>query len=587
MKLHGGAFQIPGGIVGMKRIAIALVASVVMVALSGQAGNKRYLVIMKGSENYKAAQTVFSHKDRMRPGLNLKADVFNLPSGAQVALLPATLEKSMNRLNAIVVKMDDSQEKYLRTNPGVLAVEEEIFHPAPRPVNGFGLRGVAVPSSKRAKVTGSGGFQTGAKTPWGITAVKAVEAWRDSQAGLSARVAILDTGIDKDHPALAANFEKGQDFVCDTQTPYPFADTIGHGTHVAGTIAAVATADGFSGVAPSAKILSGRVCSTQGCSNIAIAAGIDWALSEKVDVISMSLGGDRATIAERIAIAQANDAGIAIVAAAGNDGTSTVSYPAALSEAIAVGAIDKNLQRATFSQYGPELAVVAPGVEVVSSIPQGSGREPDVQISLGDSVMQHVTSVTFEGAADVPTPVENGVVFAGLGKPEDFATANVAGKFALMVRGEIKFIEKVQNAIAAGALGAIIYNNAPGLIHGALTQDGSKLPVPVFMIEQKPGEQLRDALAAQQECRTRVAVVATDYAALDGTSMATPHVSGVVALMKAVNHALKPADVKRILQETATKLGPNDNNEFGAGLVNARLAVQAALNARVETPALP
>ncbi len=157
---------------------------------------------------------------------------------------------------------------------------------------------------------------------------------------------------------------------------------------------------GFTGVAPQAKILMGRVCSEQGCSNVAIAQGINWGITEKVDVISMSLGGMWSTPAERDAVLKADKAGVTVVAASGNNGSGKVSFPAALPSVIAVGAIDNTLKKADFSQYGPELAVVAPGVAVVSSVPQGTGREASVEISM-DNKAAKVNASTFQGAKEI------------------------------------------------------------------------------------------------------------------------------------------------------------------------------------------
>lgn len=521
------------------------------LSLSAQAEGKRLLVVMKEQGNLKAASATVARAGQ--------------------------IEESLDNINSLVVSVnDDAALARLRANPAVALVEEEVFHPAPKLSRPLAL---PVERSIEKAIPRYGSFQAGPKTPWGILAVKAIEAWGPSNAGANARVLVLDTGIDKDHPSLAANFEKGQDFVGDNLQPYPFADKIGHGTHCAGTIAGVADASGFTGVAPRAKILAGRVCSAQGCSNISIAKGVNWGIAERVDVISMSLGGAWSTPAERDAIAKADAAGITVVAAAGNDGTSRVSYPAALPQVIAVGAVDSKLVRTSFSQYGPELAVVAPGANVVSTVPQGTGREADVQVSLNGAAAQRVVSTTFEGAAEVPVPVDNVLAFAGLGKAADFATANVQGKFALLSRGEITFKEKVDNAMKAGAAGVIVYNNEPGLIHGALTQDGSRIAIPVFMVEQQVGEAMRQAIAANQVVRARVVVLATDYSPLDGTSMATPHVAGVVALVKSTNKTIKPADVKALLKRTAQALGPNANNEYGAGIVNAQAAVSAAAGA--------
>lgn len=524
-----------------------------VLALTAQAEGRRLIVVMKSKDAFKAAN-------------------LSLNTGVKV-------EDSLNNINTVIVKVGGaSQIAQLKANPNVVIVEEEMFHQAPAPMNGYSVLGAPSRHFQAARFGfRNGGFQVTDRTPWGILAVRAIDAWGTSNQGQGARVLVLDTGIDKDHPALAANFEKGQNFVTDNPTPYPYMDTIGHGTHVSGTIAGVADTSGFTGVAPKAKILMGRVCSNAGCPNTSIAKGLSWGLTEKVDVISMSLGGAWSTPAERDAISKAYKAGITIVAASGNDGTNRVSYPAALPEVIAVGAVDNKSAKATFSQYGPELAIVAPGVDVNSSVPQGTGREADVRVAIGSGSLQKVKGNTFVGSAEVNSPVINSLVDAGLGKPEDFANrADIAGKFALIQRGEIKFGEKVQNAINAKAAGVVIYNNVAGLIQGSLTDDGSVLPVPVFMVEQTVGEDLKAALAAGQQARAQVAVIATDYANFDGTSMATPHVSGVVALIKATNKSLTPSQVRDLIKRTATALGPNTNNEFGAGLINADAAVREA-----------
>jgi serine protease len=382
---------------------------------------------------------------------------------------------------------------------------------------------------------------------------------------------VLDTGIDKDHPALRDNFEKGRDFTGEEGAPYPFVDLVGHGTHCAGTIAGVRMGSGFSGVAPKAKILAGRVCGERGCSSIAVAAGMNWAITEKVDLISMSLGGTKPTGIERRAVEAVDKAGITIVAASGNDGVPKVGFPAAFAPVVAVGAIDSTLAKAKFSQWGPELALVAPGVDVVSSVPVGSGREAKVDLN-----QKTVLSTSFSGSPEIAEAVSNDLVVSGLGKPENFSSA-VKGKFALIRRGEIPFADKVKNAIAAGALGAVIYNNEPGLMQGALTQDGSTVAIPVVMIEQSSGLQAEALIAQGMAVRATVQTMSTDYAAFAGTSMATPHVAGVVALMKTANKNLTPAEVKNILKSTATATAAsNTENEYGSGLLNAEKAVQAA-----------
>ncbi|MFN9068572.1 MAG: PA domain-containing protein, partial [Bdellovibrionales bacterium] len=156
-------------------------------------------------------------------------------------------------------------------------------------------------------------------------------------------------------------------------------------------------------------------------------------------------------------------------------GEAKVSYPAALPGVIAVGATDINNQKASFSQFGPELSIVAPGVDVISTVPQGTGLDPEVRLAVGGQNFQLVKSTTFQGSFAPVRPMINELVFAGLGRPEDFQKVDISGKFALVVRGEIKFAEKAVNAIRAGAAGLVVFNNAPGLIRGSLTEDESTL----------------------------------------------------------------------------------------------------------------
>jgi len=547
-----------------------LTVSVLLLAFVGMAQaaqESRYFVAMKQptSGMVSAQKAALSH--------NTQA----LLTHVQSSKFNGQMESHLSEVHALIVKTSSLDEvAALKANPAVEFVDKEVFFKAPRPV--VGLVAPHQFSNRRFR-------DSGQPTPWGIKAVRAIEAWGPSRSGANARVLVLDTGIDKDHPSLAANFEAGRDFVgqSNNNVPYPFFDLGGHGTHVAGTVAASLDNSGFTGVAPEARILMGRVCA-EGCSNVAIAAGINWGVSQKVDVISMSLGGAFSTPSERRAIQSALSSGITVVAASGNSGEGKISYPAALPGVIAVGATDVDNRKASFSQYGPELSVVAPGVDVISSVPQGTGLDPETKIQISEQAYQTVKSTTFSGSAVPTSPAIGELVPAGLGRPQDLTNVNVRGKFALVSRGEIMFAEKATNAIRAGAIGLVVYNNAPGLIRGAITQDGSTLPIPVFMVEQTVGEILMKAVAAGRIAKASLVVVRTNYSSFDGTSMATPHVAGVVALMKSANKALTPKQVKQILMATATPLSPNGNNELGAGLVNAKLAVEAAL--RVQTQSL-
>ncbi len=372
------------------------------------------------------------------------------------ALRLEQIEKALPKLNSLIIDYkNDSELEGLRKNSKVYTVEKEVKHPLPFPISQFYRK--ALPQTLKNQFAFS-------LTPWGITAIKAQETWNLTQGGSGARVLVLDTGVDKDHPSIRGNLEQGKDFVGDNQDGYPYKDSVGHGTHVSGTIAGVLDSTGFSGVAPNAHLLMGRVCSEDGCSNFAIAEGVNWGIEQKVDVINMSLGGSWSTITEQIAIESAIKAGITIVAATGNDGVGSVSYPAALPNCIAVGALDANNKRADFSQYGPELAIMAPGVEVTSSVPLGKGRSPVVQVKIGDSSIESVKSTVLQGSRMMLRPETYEMVYAGLGSEEEFKNVDVAGKIALIERGELKFSEKVKNAIQAQAKGVIIYNNTEGLL---------------------------------------------------------------------------------------------------------------------------
>lgn len=507
--------------------------------------DQRVIVVMKDAQSYLQARTGYALKSN---------GSFHI-------------EHNLDYLNTFVGTVgSDADIENIKQQPGVMLVEKETFHPAPAPIRGYLGKPVTVKDVP------------GPRTPWGIVAVKAPQAWDKSKSGEGARVLVLDTGIDKDHPAIKANFERGQDFT-GRSSGDDFADLVGHGTHVSGTVAAVLDQTGFTGVAPKAKLLMGRVCSTLGCSSSAIVQGINWGISQKVDVVSMSLGGAWSTPAERDAVAKADKAGVVVVAASGNDGSNKVSYPAALPTVIAVGAVAENLVKADFSQYGPELAVVAPGVDVLSCVPRGTGRDAEVSIDNGQS-NDKVKSTSFQGAREVFQGETNVLVPAGLGKPEDFKGIDVKGKYALVSRGEILFSDKAKNAGAAGALGVVIYNNVPGLIQGALTADGTTLPVAAFMIEQAVGQKIITDIQAGKTVKATLKTIATDYTEFPGTSMATPHVSGVVALVRATNKALTPSQIKDLLKRTAQPLGPNEQNQYGAGLVNAEAAVNAAVQSR-------
>ncbi len=531
------------------------------LSLTAHADGKRYLVKFKTPQAFQSVMQSMKSSSFSAPNMMM---VDSAGGAFKLMNTNASVTTALDNLDMLVVESTDAAAiASLRNHPAIALVEEEIIHPAPQPMATWGAHIMNAKKSPKFEM------------PWGIKAVKAPQAW-DVTKGNSARVMVLDTGLDVEHVAIKSRLEKGQNFT--SMDVNDITDDVGHGSHVSGTILADGLHGGLVGVAPEARLLMGKVCSTHGCSSVAIAKGINWAISEHVDVVNMSLGGAFMSEAEAQALLAAENAGVFIAAASGNDGTASVGYPAAYITAFAVGAVDSNLKKADFSQWGPELDIVGPGVDVISSVPRGTGRGATVKMDLGDGKgLSEIKSLPFVGSP-LAQNLENEIVFAGLGKPADFTGIDVQGKYALISRGEIPFKEKVANALQKGAAGVIVYNNAPGLLQGTLTEDGSEAAIPAAMIEQTVGESAKAALDHGQVLRASLSIDATDYASFQGTSMATPHVAGVAALVRAANHALTPAQVRDLLKQTATPLGPNTQNEYGAGMVNAEAAVQAAFN---------
>lgn len=527
---------------------------ILLLAIQGQAATKRYLVQFKSPQTFQmVAENMQLHSAFTASGMAAPANL------NQTKVTDVLSEIEM----VVVESADKASINSLRQHSSVSFVEEEVFHPAPEPM------------ATHSRNNNIRSFAKTVELPWGLTAVRAPQAWKVTE-GRSARVLVLDTGIDKQHPSIAARFEKARNLMGGNENAYN--DDIGHGTHVAGTILGGSPGQPV-GVAPQAKLLAGKVCSNFGCSSIAIAQGINWAAQEKVDVINMSLGGMMITNGELQALARAESAGVFVAAASGNGGVGRVSYPAAVPSVVAVGAIDQTLTRASFSQWGPELDIVAPGVDTVSSVPVGSGRDGTVKIDLGKGMSQ-VNSLPMVGAP-LTNNFSGDLVYVELGRPKDFSNVDVRGKIAFISRGEITFKEKVDNAILAGASAVILFNNAPGLVQGSMTEDGSEGAIPAAMIEQTIGNTVRDQLLAGHAVQASISIEASDYANFQGTSMATPHVAGVAALVRSANPRISPADLRALLSRTAIPLGPNNQNEYGAGLVNAEAAVNSA---QVEIP---
>lgn len=197
--------------------------------------------------------------------------------------------------------------------------------------------------------------------------IDAPEAWNYSTGSAEIKIAILDSGIDQDHPDLEDKIIGNVDFSGSGSVD----DFYGHGTHVAGISAAQTdNSEGVAGVGFNASLLNVKVLGDSGSGSYsAIANGIDWAIRNGAKVINMSLGSPQRSSTLEAAVNFAWENGAVVVAAAGNSNNPSKTYPAYYQNCIAVAATDNNDVRATFSSYGDWVDVAAPGVNVYSTFP--------------------------------------------------------------------------------------------------------------------------------------------------------------------------------------------------------------------------
>ncbi|MFD0048981.1 S8 family peptidase [Actinomycetes bacterium NPDC127524] len=213
--------------------------------------------------------------------------------------------------------------------------------------------------------------------PKGVELIQAPKVW-DKTKGSGITIAILDTGCDITHPDLKEQIIGGKNFTGDDQSnPDIYKDYNGHGTHVAGTMAAAENNTGVVGVAPGAKLLIVKVLDKNGSGQYEwIINGIHYAIEQKADIISMSLGGPVDLPELHDAIKKAVDNNILVVCAAGNDGdgkdaTDELDYPGCYNEVISVGAVNLERRSSDFSNSNNEIDLVAPGEEILSTFKDG------------------------------------------------------------------------------------------------------------------------------------------------------------------------------------------------------------------------
>lgn len=396
--------------------------------------------------------------------------------------------------------------------------------------------------------------------PYGIPLVQADQV-SDAAAG-NRTLCIIDSGIDGTHPDLQGLPIAGENL---TTSGAWNTDESSHGTHVAGTVAAVGgNGVGVVGVLPNRKLnlYIAKVFDASGSTSSSTVAKAMLACyrNGKANVISMSLGGAGASRFQQIIATFLDKRGVMQFAAAGNGGNSAISYPAGFAEVISVAGVDALKQKYVSSQFNADVEIAAPGVGVLSTVPVGTGTE--LQATVGGSVY----SVT--AMAGTPALIANGALYNfGLGTATD---AGAAGKVCLIQRGSVSFADKVLNCQNSGGVGAIIYNNAPGPLNGTLGTTVTTIPS-VGATDTDGAAML--AQVGQAATVDTVNVTATDYAYFDGTSMATPHASAVAALVWSRNTGCTAAQMRASLNNSAQDLGAAGRDvEFGFGLVQAAAA---------------
>nr|WP_308018571.1 S8 family peptidase [Bacillus sp. SRB3LM] len=212
------------------------------------------------------------------------------------------------------------------------------------------------------------------------------KAWDITRGSTDLVVAVVDSGVQSAHPDLKGKIIPGYDYVRNNADPSK--DELGHGTHIAGTIAAVTDNDiGIAGIAPNVKILSVRVLDRNGYSyNDVIANGITYAVDHGAKVINLSIAMEEPSQVLEDAVNYAWNKGVVLVAGAGNSSTSKPYYPAAYANVISVAATDSNDLKWERSNYGMSVDVAAPGVDIMSAVPTNWNPENPYSTKSGTSM---------------------------------------------------------------------------------------------------------------------------------------------------------------------------------------------------------
>lgn len=470
-------------------------------------------------------------------------------------------------LNTFAVSVPAQALNGLQHNPNVVSIEEDAIR---YPIS-------ILPSQSAAPAAVDLPEQV---VPYGVDMVQARDVWDVDRNGVvdagaptasNRTICIIDSGIYTGHEDLSGVNADGYN----GNLPWN-VDGSGHGTHVSGTIAAMNNALGVIGVTPgTVNIYMVRVFGDDGAwaysSTLADAA--NRCKDAGANIISMSLGGSKSNRTEQNTFNTLyNTYGILSIAAAGNEGTNALSYPASYTSVVSVAAIDENKVVADFSQYNSAVEVAAPGVGVLSTVP------------YRDNSSVAVDGVTFAGIQLEYAPdgsASGALVDGGLCA----TSGSWSGKVVLCERGEYDFYTKYMSAYNGGAAAVVIYNNVPGGFSGTLGQEVSAT-IPGISISQEDGQYLvANKLGRTASVVGQIIAPASSYEYYDGTSMATPHASAVAALVWSAVPDATNVEIRNALTATAQDLGIAGRDVYyGFGLVQAKAAIDYLTGGISPTP---
>lgn len=468
-------------------------------------------------------------------------------AGAQVAL-------NLAPQNAVAVYIPEQALAGLSRNPSIEYIEDDVL--------------------RNPTALWSDSTVGGETTPYGVQMVQANLVNSSNLA--SRKICIIDSGYSQQHEDLRDTSDGGITAnASDKGSGTWDQDSCGHGSHVAGTISGIAgNGKGVVGVAPGVqlhivkvfgddKLVDGGNCTWTYSSTLVDA--VNKCQAAGANITSMSLGGARASRTEKSAFDSTYQAGMLHIAAAGNAGNHTTSYPAGYASVMSVAAVDADENIASFSQVNKDVEIAAPGVGVLSTVPWIDSNT--LGYVGGSASGGHIE---FAGRGTVSGTMVDGGQCTSAG--------SWTGAVVLCQRGTNTFLEKVNNVQTGQGVAAVIYNNVAsdatcGDFLGTLG-DGNSSTLPAISVSCAEGA---DAVAKAGNAGTVASTFtapASGYEGWDGTSMATPHVSGVAALVWSCYSGASNAQIRDALRKSARDKGTaGRDSQYGYGIVQAKDAV--------------